>query len=356
MRDMYPGLLRGDAASKSVALPFSYHLKAELLEPRLDLLFDDPRQGDAIVNARGQFGKAATYIAEGAVLSEVLRGTLFSALLMGYPPDYFGDRQGVRLRDIVELVRSRGIKLKPLSPEEALFNWFASETQLRSFAPERVETFDSLRRSARWDGTTRPHLPAAALLALNGRPVQVGPQLLALAVNDGSDQEVGIDGLCGELWLYESVLEHGCVASRGTGAFKWIATTVLVPAIIACFPKEMSDPFRETWSRIRIEQKVPTLNGTCIVRGDIELNYELLIQEFEESMYRGGRTTACVEQMALTLVGRSPGKIDGLEGPNTQAARQTFKLQWGIVDKRPISKEYVAALTKALRGIQPSSK
>lgn len=356
MSDLYPGLLRGDAAGESVALPFSYHLKAELLEPRLDELFAGTRQGDPIENARRQFGKAATHIAEAAVLSEVLRDTLLSVLIMGNPPDFLGGRQWARLRDIAGIVRSRGIQLELMSPEEALFSWFPSKTQNRSLAPGQAKQFEDLRRNASWRGTTRPHLPAAALQAYNGRPLHVGPQLLALAVNVGSDSEVGIDGLCGELWLYESVLEHGSVFNHGNGAFKWIATTVLVPAIIAGFAKEMSDPIRETWSRIKIEQNVRTLNGTCVVRGDIKLNYESLMQEFEKSMHQGGRKTECVEQMALTLVGRFPGELDGLEGPKTQAARQTFKQQWGIVDKQPVSPEYVAALTKALRGIQPPSK
>lgn len=64
--------------------------------------------------------------------------------------------------------------------------------------------------------------------------------------------------------------------------------------------------------------------------------------------------TVCIEQAALKSLKYVPGPIDGVDGPNTAAARTHSMSEWGLQNVSAGSVDYWQTLGRALDGNKPS--
>lgn len=335
LEDKYPSLLADavDSPSSNIGafLPFSFELFARIEHH----------------DASGAFRKAVNRFVESDLISQELRRVLVAMFELQPWRDGSSADSPKKLERLRSEVRGMGVDLDAVSPgsffldrlPEDLYSFYRG---LDSFASPKAAI--GLR------------LPEPIALHLGATRVASGSQLVAVAMNRGFAKDVSVDGLCGELWILNTEVSAGSVVARGNGVLIWIAGTILVPIAIAAFGKEISDPAKEALQRMHIQRNLSSVKGRCVLEGHVQLELDALSRSFEASVFSRSSRGVCVEQAALTIVGRSPGAIDGVDGPQTDAARRTFKQMWGVVDKVPISQEYVSALLKALKGSQPPNK
>jgi len=231
-------------------------------------------------------------------------------------------------------------------------------------APNEVPGFDlneySRSRLRRPGETIGFSLNFAHSLAAGNRfYMSPQPELICVGQVDQSSFYWGKEfrSVHSEAWLTESIYEYGSLGHSGRGKLKWFGVSVLLPVILAGFSTSLCEPIKVGWRQIEIHREVGSLRGEpCILKGTIQLDLSQIEAGMGAALHSGGRQAICIEQVALRLVGRNPGAVDGIDGKETGSARATFKTQWQISDKKKYSWEYIAALTAALQGRNPPGK
>lgn len=117
------------------------------------------------------------------------------------------------------------------------------------------------------------------------------------------------------------------------------------------------EPLQQYFARIDISNELKTLTGPCHVKGYLEAQLPSLVTLVNAHLPRNPKLavdpTVCIEQTALRSLKYDPGAIDGVDGPNTKAARSHFINDWGLAKVSADSIEYWRTLGKALDGNKP---
>ncbi len=165
-----------------------------------------------------------------------------------------------------------------------------------------------------------------------------------------------------EMGLAECEASLGSIKTSGIGWLKSASggQALLVGLLLFAVSSVVDgakEPTAKFLARIDIAHELNTLAGPCHVKGHLTAELPSLIALVKAHLPRNPKLsmdpTICIEQAALRALKYDPGPIDGMNGPNTDAARAHFKNEWGLQKVSVDSVDYWQTLGKALEGSKP---
>jgi hypothetical protein len=188
-------------------------------------------------------------------------------------------------------------------------------------------------------------------------PMKVRGERLAdgvgYAFNGNGKKELGIVFSAELLDFYA---EEGSLRASGTAVLKFFGTTLLVPLVtIAVSPP--ATVRMEKWASVyNIEQQLDVQDVRCNVTAGFHFARKELIMKLEHRLSVGGRSGVCEIQSALTALGYSPGRIDGIHGSDTKRAEGAFAAAWGLSPHDTGTPVFFNLVARALMGERPPYK
>jgi hypothetical protein len=210
------------------------------------------------------------------------------------------------------------------------------------------------------DRPPRPSTAFAPFLFIEGR---VAKDAFARVFLDecawprGSAAEGGQALAAMEIALLPFSATVGSLRTVGVVVLTFLGANLVMPLVAQALQRwSPIDMGVEVVTQTAIDGRLKELTWACRVEGVFHYDAKSLAAHFRQTSLAGTPASLCAVQGALAVLGYPPGRLDGVPGPDTDAAARAFARAWNLPENSVGRPVFNATLAMALTGKAPPRK